>query len=415
MKSVIMGAGSYGEVYANYLLESGVEIIGFIDSNQDLKGKYIQGKIVFGNREELYHLKESCGVEAVYCSIGNNHDRVELFEFALSLGFKIPNFIHPTAIVSESIILEDGSYVLAGSIIMPEVKVCKYSMISMGVKIAHHTIIESGSFISTGVNIGANIVLKEKSFVGIGATVMTGVHEIGRNSTIGAGAVVIRNVPDNAVVAGNPAKVLKYKLNTLFLYGASTHSDVVMDILKSRGAEIINYFDDNTNIRIYQNKSVQLFSMDILKNNSLIITIGDNICRKKVVNRLSTDINYGIALDKSAIISDSTKIDSGTVVMQGATIQSNSTVGRHCIVNTMASIDHNCVIEDYVHISPNVCLCGGVTICEGSHIGAGAVIIPGIKVGKWSVIGAGAVVIRDVPDNVLVVGNPAHFVRNINI
>lgn len=56
-----------------------------------------------------------------------------------------------------------------------------------------------------------------------------------------------------------------------------------------------------------------------------------------------------------------------------------------------------------------------VHIGENSWIGAGAIILPGVHIGKNTVIGAGAVVTRDIPDNVLAVGNPAHVVREIGV
>jgi sugar O-acyltransferase (sialic acid O-acetyltransferase NeuD family) len=101
--------------------------------------------------------------------------------------------------------------------------------------------------------------------------------------------------------------------------------------------------------------------------------------------------------------------------MQGAVIQSCVSIGKHCIINTTASVDHDCLLEDYVHISPNATLCGAVSVGEGSQVGAGAVVIPGIKIGKWSLVAAGAVVMKNVPDNVLVLGNPARVVKRINI
>ena len=48
---------------------------------------------------------------------------------------------------------------------------------------------------------------------------------------------------------------------------------------------------------------------------------------------------------------------------------------------------------------------------EGTHIGAGATIIPGITIGRWVTVGAGAVIIKDVPDNVTIVGNPGKIVK----
>ena len=203
-------------------------------------------------------------------------------------------------------------------------------------------------------------------------------------------------------------------MNSMYLYGASGHAKVIIDILKSKGVEILGLFDDNPNIKSLLNYPVVgNYSPGILKNNSLIITIGVNATRQKIVSSLPSDIIYGVAIDASALISDSARVGCGTVVMQGAVIQSSTIIGRHCIINTQASVDHDCVIEDYVHISPNSCLCGGVTIGEGTQVGAGSVIVPGIKVGKWSVVGAGSVVLRDFPDNVLVFGNPAKIVKNI--
>lgn len=205
-------------------------------------------------------------------------------------------------------------------------------------------------------------------------------------------------------------------MNSMYLYGASGHAKVVIDILNSKGIKILGLFDDNPEIKSLLNFSVVGgFSANALKDNSLIITIGVNSTRRKIVYSLPVSVNYGIGIDASAIISNFAIIGNGTVIMQGAIVQSSTVIGKHCIVNTHASVDHDCIIEDFVHISPNSCLCGGVYIGEGTQVGAGSVIVPGIKVGKWSIVGAGSVVLKDVPDNVLVLGNPARVVKKISI
>ena len=94
---------------------------------------------------------------------------------------------------------------------MPYVTIKNYVMISMNSNIAHHSVLEEGTFISTGVNFGASIVAHKYSYIGISATIMTGVKELGEDCLIGAGAVVIKDIPDNAVVAGVPAKILRIK------------------------------------------------------------------------------------------------------------------------------------------------------------------------------------------------------------
>lgn len=209
MKSVIISAGRYGEVYLAYLQEAGVEIVGFVDDV--IKANNVRGIPVLGGIESLPSLKEQYGVEAVYCPLGNNKFRVKYLSYAKDLGYHTPNYIHPSVIISPNVTIGNGVYILLGTTIMPYVTIKDYTMISMGVHLAHHTVLEEGVFLSTGCNFGASIVARKYAYCGISSTIMTGLHELGEDCLIGAGAVVIRDVEPKAVVAGVPAKVIKYK------------------------------------------------------------------------------------------------------------------------------------------------------------------------------------------------------------
>lgn len=211
MRSIIIGAGTYGEVYLAYLQETGIEVVGFVDDNPDLQDTFVREMPVLGKISDLEHLKDKLDVEAVYCPIGNNKLRVRFLEHAKSLGYKTPCFIHPSVIMHSSVTIGDGVYILLGARIMPYTVIDDYVMISMNALIAHHNHLHKGTFISTGVNFGASINAHENTYIGIGATIMTGIHNLGKDCVVGAGAVVIRDVPDNAVVAGVPAKIIKYK------------------------------------------------------------------------------------------------------------------------------------------------------------------------------------------------------------
>jgi sugar O-acyltransferase (sialic acid O-acetyltransferase NeuD family) len=209
MKSVILGAGLYGEVYYSYLKnDSNYDIIGFLDD--DTSKSILLDLPVFGKLRD-FNIILDLGVKHVFCPIGENAIRRELLSTAYHNNLEIPNFIHSGSHVSKDAFIGKGIYVLPGAVIMPYTTINDFCMISMGTKIAHHTTLEEGSFVSTGANIGASIHVKENVFFGMGCTVMTGVKTVGSNSTIGAGAVVIRDVPDNAVMAGVPAKVIRYK------------------------------------------------------------------------------------------------------------------------------------------------------------------------------------------------------------
>lgn len=210
-KSIIIGAGTYGEVYLAYLQESGVNIVGFLDDDPKYEGQEVRGIPVLGPSSLLNTLKSTDGIEAVYCPLGNNKLRVKFLKMACELGYETPNYIHPSVIISPNVSIGKGVYILLGTTIMPHTVIKDYVMISMGVHLAHHNILEEGVFLSTGCNFGASIHAHKYAYCGISSTIMTGMHELGEDCLIGAGAVVIKDVPNRAVMAGVPAKVLKYK------------------------------------------------------------------------------------------------------------------------------------------------------------------------------------------------------------
>ena len=203
---IIIGAGTYGQVYAEYLKDS-YNVIAFYDDDVDLHNSKVNGIKVAGKVIDALSLPKST---AIFVPIGNNPIRVKLLKKFEENGFEIPFYIHPQTIIHPSVKIGKAVYILPGTNIMPLSVIGDYSMISMGVNIAHHTVIEEACFFSQGSNIGASILLETLAYVGISATLMTGLKTIGRNSLIGAGAVVIKDVPENAVMAGVPAKVIKY-------------------------------------------------------------------------------------------------------------------------------------------------------------------------------------------------------------
>lgn len=199
----------------------------------------------------------------------------------------------------------------------------------------------------------------------------------------------------------------------MYIYGAGGHAKVIIEILEAQGVNVRGVFDDNPNgEQLLGYPLFEGYRLKLLEEDRLIIAIGDNVARQRVVERLGLSVdNFGTAVHPNAIVSKRAKIGKGTVVMQGAVINSCTCIGVHSIVNTGATMDHDGVIGDFCHISPHATLCGAVTVGDCTQIGAGSVVIPGVHIGSHTLIGAGSVVVNDIPDNVLAYGNPCRIVR----
>lgn len=136
--------------------------------------------------------------------------------------------------------------------------------------------------------------------------------------------------------------------------------------------------------------------------------------RLAVMEALAAGLTPSDALvDPRGVVARSTTFGLGTYVNAGVAIGAAGQIGEWVIVNRSASIGHHAKIGNYVSIGPGAITAGEVQIGEGAMLGAGCIIVPQIKIGTNAVVGAGSVVTKDVPDDVLVFGNPAKIVRRL--
>ena len=201
--------------------------------------------------------------------------------------------------------------------------------------------------------------------------------------------------------------------SSVFVFGASGHAKVVIDILeRTKGVKIAFVVDDAAHARGAKFCGYTMIGRDALPANRRkagtgIVAIGDNGVRARIVAWLMEQgFRCASATHPAAVVARGVEIGAGSAVMAGVVINSETRIGSHVIVNTGTTVDHDCTIGDYAHIAPGCHLCGGVSVGAGTLLGVGTAVIPGVRIGANVVVGAGSTVLQDIPDGARVAGSP---------
>lgn len=201
----------------------------------------------------------------------------------------------------------------------------------------------------------------------------------------------------------------------VFVFGASGHAKVVIDILERMpDLDVAFAVDDAAAVK---GRSLCGYTIIGGRNELLsrraqaaagIVTIGDNAARRDVAAWLvAQGFQLARAIHPAATLARDVTVGDGTVIMAGCVINTDTAVGANAIVNTGSTIDHDCTIGDGAHIAPGCHLCGGVKVGAGSFLGAGTTVVPGVRIGTDVVVGAGSTVLDHVADGARVAGSPA--------
>lgn len=196
----IIGANGHAKVIASILFEEQREISGVWDDNFTIET--MCGFPIKGNITAFSQLK----IDDFIIGIGNNKIRKKI---ATQLIQTKALAIHPTSAVAKSASIGFGSVLMANTSVNTDASIGKHVIINTNASVDHDCIVGDFVHISPQVGLAGNVVVGEGTHIGIGACVIQGI-KIGKWVTLGAGAVVIKDVPDYAVVVGNPAKIIKY-------------------------------------------------------------------------------------------------------------------------------------------------------------------------------------------------------------
>lgn len=183
------------------------EFAGFLDSDPAKKGIDFHGYPVLGGLELV---KSLAGDDVGFVNLitGNTRTRHETSRQILAAGGRLANFIHPSIDLTMTR-LGVGLYLQEAVQLQAEVEIGDNTSIHMGAVLGHESKVGRSVFIAHAVSVSGCCTIGDGTFIGTNATLLPRT-KVGQWATIGAGSVVTKNVPDFAVVVGNPGKVIRF-------------------------------------------------------------------------------------------------------------------------------------------------------------------------------------------------------------
>lgn len=200
----MLAGGGHARVVLDALLCAGAQVAGIMDPAYAV-GHKIFGVSVVGNDDWLetvtpddYRLVNGAG------AVPRSQLRQRLFDSGKQRGFAFATVVHPSAIIGREAEVLEGAQIMAGAIVQCCVRVGENAVINTGASIDHDCSIAAHAFVGPGAILCGDVRIAQQVFIGAGAVVLPGIA-IGAGAVIGAGAIVTRNVPEGALMIGNPA------------------------------------------------------------------------------------------------------------------------------------------------------------------------------------------------------------------
>lgn len=207
-KLIIIGAGGFGREVA-WLVERinkqnpSWNILGFIDDNGEFKGREINGYKVLGGCETIKEYPNAY----VVCAVGASKVRKKIIDKIGKCNFA--TLIDPSVELSDFVRIGEGSIICANTIITVNIEIGSHVIINLDCTIGHDAVLNDFVTLYPNVNVSGMTVTGTCCEVGTGTQIIQG-KRIGDYSIIGAGAVVVKDIPSKCTAVGSPAKPIKF-------------------------------------------------------------------------------------------------------------------------------------------------------------------------------------------------------------
>ncbi len=210
IRCVILGGGGHARVLIDSILrQGGAALAGVLDADPQLHGTAVLGVPVLGGDERLPGMIRD-GVTHFAVGVagaGPSPVRARLHAIARGLGLRPLTVVHPAAVVSPAAGISAGAQIFPGAIVNAGAEIGESAIVNSGAIVEHDAGVGDFAHVACGACLAGGVQVGPGAFVGAGAVVIQGIR-IGANALVAAGAVVICAVPENALVAGVPARIL---------------------------------------------------------------------------------------------------------------------------------------------------------------------------------------------------------------
>ncbi len=199
--------------------------------------------------------------------------------------------------------------------------------------------------------------------------------------------------------------------------GSGREARDVADILNNW--EEIIFIDDTVEEGIFKGLKrmpFEIFCQTYEKENAeVIIALGEPEYKLCLYNKVK-EKGYPFAniIHPRAWISPSAKIGKGIIVKADVLISCDTIIEDNVGIEALATVGHDCIVRAHCQLSSGVVMGGRSEVGEGTYVGMNVPIKEKIKIGSNSIIGMGSVVQKDIPENVIALGNPARAMKYKN-
>ena len=209
---IIVGASGFGREVAWLVERINKEkkqwnLLGFIDDNEQLHGTKINGYQVLGRTADINSFSNAFFV----CAVGSSKTRERIIENLKTINpsIKFATIIDPSVEMSEYVSFGEGCIVCAHTIFTVNITVGSHVIINLDCTIGHDAIIEDFVTLYPSVNVSGSTITRRDVELGTGTQIIQG-KNVGEYSIIGAGSVVVKDIPAKCTAVGCPAKPIKF-------------------------------------------------------------------------------------------------------------------------------------------------------------------------------------------------------------